>query len=394
MNSSRGKLFYKIGLLTFILLLSFLFSILIYNFFENIFIGRLSNVIGVVTENSKDLEVKVMKELKAEHSQYDSIGKETLAKYGYGHTGIIFLKDKKKVIYISLMFSVLITLIFYINMKTLNRNKKRNIEKLKDYVEQTNKGIYSLSLNIDEDFSILSDELYKTLVMLRELKENAIKDKINLKDNMADISHQLKTPITSINIMSELMEGDHSKNENKEYIYRLNKQITRLEVLTNSLLTMSKLDADTIEFKKDTLDIKNLIDLAIEPIMFLIEKKNIKLNIIGGNITIKGDAYWLSEAFLNIIKNSVEHLEENGNIDIFLKFNPIFTEVRIEDNGSGFLKEDLPYIFRRFYKGKNANKDSVGIGLSMARTIIEKHNGGITVENRREGGARFEVKFY
>lgn len=394
MNSSRGKLFYKIGLLTFILLLSFLFSILIYHFFENIFIGRLSNVIGVVTENSKDLEVKVMKELKAEHSQYDSIGKETLAKYGYGHAGIIFLKDKKKVIYISLMFSVLITLISYINMKVLNRNKKMNIEKLKDYIERTNKGIYSLSLNIDEDFSILSDELYKTLVMLRELKENAIKDKINLKDNMADISHQLKTPITSINIMSELMEGDHSKNENKEYIYRLNKQITRLEVLTNSLLTMSKLDADTIEFKKDTLDIKNLIDLAIEPIMFLIEKKNIKLNIIGENITIKGDAYWLSEAFLNIIKNSVEHLEENGNIDIFLKFNPIFTEVRIEDNGSGFLKEDLPYIFRRFYKGKNANKDSVGIGLSMARTIIEKHNGGITVENRREGGARFEVKFY
>lgn len=394
MNSSEKKLVYKIGLLIFILLISFTFSVFIYNFFEDILFEKLATVVGVVTESSKDLEVKVMNQLKPEDSQYTFMGKETLEKYGYSRGRFIFLKDKKRVISISLISSILITFIFYINMEISNRNKKRNIEMLKNYLERINKGDYSLSLTIDDDFSILSDELYKTIVTLRELKEKAIQDKINLKDNMADISHQLKTPITSIYIMSELMESSDSKDENKEYIHRLNKQITRLETLTSSLLTMSKLDADTTPFKNDTLDIKDVIDLAIEPIMFLMDEKNIKLNIIGEKIIIKGDVYWLSEAFLNIIKNSVEHLEEGGEIDIFLESNPIFTRVRIEDNGSGFLNEDLPYIFKRFYKGKNSNKDSVGIGLSVARTIIGKHGGEIFVENRKGGGARFNLKFY
>lgn len=128
--------------------------------------------------------------------------------------------------------------------------------------------------------------------------------------------------------------------------------------------------------------------------MFLIEKKNIKLYIVGDNVIIKGDSYWLGEAFLNIIKNCIEHLEDNGEINIFIESNPIFTEAKIEDNGSGFLKEDLPYIFKRFYKGKNANKDSIGIGLSIAKSIIEKHNGEISVENKKEGGARFKIKLY
>ncbi|MBU5313994.1 HAMP domain-containing histidine kinase [Tissierella carlieri] len=394
MSSLRKNSSYKLGMLIFILLLSFVFCILTYNLLENILLEKLSTVIGVINKNSRDIEILAMNQLKAEHSQYTISGKEVLKKYGYNSAGFIFLKDKKKVIYISLLFSILITFIFYSNMKISGNSRKKNIEKLKNYLENTNKGDYSLNLSIDEDFTILSDELYKTVVNLRELKKQAMQDKINLKENMADISHQLKTPITSINIMAQLMENNESKEESQEYINRLSKQIRRLETLTNSLLTMSKLDADAIEFKKETIEIKNIIDLAIEPIVYLIEKKDIQLNVIGQDITIKGDVYWLGEAFLNIIKNSVEHLNNNGEIDIFLESNPIFAEVKIEDNGSGFYREDLPYLFKRFYKGKNANKDSVGIGLSMSKTIIEKHNGEISAENRVEGGARFKVKFY
>ena len=128
----------------------------------------------------------------------------------------------------------------------------------------------------------MSDELYKTVVTLRELKERAIKDKVSLKDNIADISHQLKTPITSINIMSQLMEDSESKDENQEYIHRLKKQIERLEILTNSLLTMSKLDADATQFKAEIIDFIDIINLAIEPVLPLIEQKNIKLSIIEG----------------------------------------------------------------------------------------------------------------
>ncbi|MCQ4921943.1 HAMP domain-containing histidine kinase [Tissierella carlieri] len=394
MSSLRKNSSYRLGMLVFVLLLSFVFCILTYNLLENILLEKLSTVIGVINKNSRDIEILAMNQLKAEHSQYTISGKEVLKKYGYNSAGFIFLKDKKKVIYISVLFSILITFIFYSNIKILGNNRKKNIERLKSYLENTNRGDYSLNLNIDEDFTILSDELYKTVVNLRELKEQAMQDKINLKENMADISHQLKTPITSINIMAQLMENNESKEESQEYINRLSKQIRRLETLTNSLLTMSKLDAETIEFKKETIEIKNIIDLAIEPIVYLIEKKDIQLNVIGQDITIKGDVYWLSEAFLNIVKNSVEHLEYNGKINIFLESNPIFAEVKIEDNGSGFSREDLPYLFKRFYKGKNANKDSVGIGLSMSKTIIEKHNGEISAENRVEGGAKFKVKFY
>ncbi|WP_158220164.1 sensor histidine kinase KdpD [Tissierella sp. P1] len=394
MSSSRKDLSYKAGISIFILLLSFIFCILIYNLLGHMLFEKLSTVIGVVAESSKDMEILAMSQLKSEDSQYIAIGKEVLKRYGYSSTKFIFLKDKKTVIYISFLFSILVGSMVYINMRILSNNRKRNIEKLKNYLERTNKGEYSLNLNIDEDFTILSDELYKTVVSLRELREQAVQDKINLKDNIADISHQLKTPITSINIMAQLMESNEHNKETQEYIQRLNKQIIRLESLTNSLLTMSKLDADTIEFKKEIINIKNIVDLAIEPIMPLIEKKNIGLNIIGQDISIKGDAYWLGEAFLNIIKNSTEHLEANGKIDIFLEANPVFTEVKIEDNGNGFSKEDLPYIFKRFYKGKNSDKDSVGIGLSMARTIVEKHSGEISAENKVEGGARFKVKFY
>jgi len=394
MNSFMKNIFHKAILLGFVFLLSFFISIGTYNIYEKMLFEKLATVVGVISENSKDIEIQAMAQLKSEYSQYTSIGKESLEKYGYKDSNFIFLKDKYKVIYLSLLFSAIITLLLYISLYISRRNKVKNIEKLKNYLERINRGDYSLNLKIDDDFSILSDELYKTILSMRELKEKAVQDKIVLKDNIADISHQLKTPITSINIMSELMENSDSKEESMEYIKRLKKQISRLETLTSSLLTMSKLDAGTLEFKKENIDIRSTIDLAVEPIMFLIDKKNISLNIEGKDVQIKGDAYWLSEAFLNIIKNCVEHLEENGQINVFIQSNPMFAQVKIEDNGSGFLDDELPYIFKRFFKGKNASKDSIGIGLSMAKTIIEKHNGEIIAENIKEGGARFIIKFY
>lgn len=394
MNNLNKSLLYKIVLLVMVLLISFLFFIIGYNYQESILFDKLSTVVGVISENSKELEVLAMNQLKSSSGQYTTIGKDTLNKYGYDDGKFIFIKEKKQTIFLSLIFSFGITTLCFISMEVLNQSKKRNTNQLKEYLEDINKGNYSLNINVDEDFAIVSDELYKTVVTMRELKEKAIKDKVNLKDNIADISHQLKTPITSIHIMSQLMDDSESKDENQEYIHRLKKQIERLEVLTNSLLTMSKLDADATQFKEEIINFTDIINMAMEPILPLIEKKNIKFSIVWENATIKGDIHWLSEAFLNIIKNSVEHTEINGQIDIIIHSNPIFREIIIEDNGVGFIKEDIPHIFNRFYKGKNADKDSVGIGLPMAKTIIEKHGGEILVENREDRGARFKIKFY
>lgn len=385
---------YKALLLVMVLLLSFFFSIFLYNYYENILFDKLSTVVGVISEDSKELEILAMNQLKSNSDQYSIIGKDTLDKYGYSHGKFIFIKDRKNIFLLSIIFSFCITILCGICMETVSRNKRRNVNELKEYLENINKGNYSLNIDVDKDFAIVSDELYKTVVTLRELKEKAVKDKMSLKDNIADISHQLKTPITSINIMSQLMEDSCSENENQEYIHRLNKQIQRLELLTSSLLTMSKLDADTIKFTKEMVKLKDIIDLGIEPIVSLIEKKNITINILDDNSSIEGDIYWLSEAFLNIIKNSVEHMEDNGNIDVLISSNPIFKQIIIEDSGVGFLKEDIPYIFNRFYKGKNAKKDSIGIGLAMSKLILTKHNGEISVENKKDGGARFRIKFY
>lgn len=394
MDNLNKSLLYKIVLLVMVLLLSFLFSILVYNYHEKILFDKLSTVVGVVAEESKELEILAMNQLKSNSNQYTIVGKETLDKYGYNDGRFIFIKDKRKTILLSLIFSFSIATLFFIGMEVLSKNKIRNINRLREYLENINKGDYFLNIDVDEDFAILSDELYKNVVNLRELKERAIKDRVNLKDNIADISHQLKTPITSINIMSQLMEDSHSQGENQEYIYRLKKQIKRLETLTSSLLTMSKLDADITLFKEEIIDLRDAVDLAIEPILSVIVKKNIKLNILSYNASIIGDMNWLSEAFLNIIKNSVEHMDDNGQIDISITSNPIFKQIIIEDNGIGFVKEDIPHIFNRFYKGKNSSKDSIGIGLPMARAIIKKHNGEINAENREDKGARFIIKFY
>lgn len=394
MDNLNKSLLYKIVLLVMVLLLSFLFSILVYNYYEKILFDKLSTVVGVVAEESKELEILAMNQLKSNSNQYTIVGKETLDKYGYNDGRFIFIKDKRKTILLSLIFSFSIATLFFIGMEVLSKNKIRNINRLREYLENINKGDYFLNIDVDEDFAILSDELYKNVVNLRELKERAIKDRVNLKDNIADISHQLKTPITSINIMSQLMEDSRSQGENQEYIYRLKKQIKRLETLTSSLLTMSKLDADITLFKEEIIDLRDAVDLAIEPILSVIVKKNIKLNILSYNASIIGDMNWLSEAFLNIIKNSVEHMDDNGQIDISITSNPIFKQIIIEDNGIGFVKEDIPHIFNRFYKGKNSSKDSIGIGLPMARAIIKKHNGEINAENREDKGARFIIKFY
>ncbi len=394
MNNLNKSLLYKIVLLVMVLLISFLFFIIGYNYQESILFDKLSTVVGVISEDSKELEVLAMNQLKSSSGQYTIIGKDTLSKYGYNDGKFIFIKEKKQTIFLSLIFSFGITTLCFISMEVLNQSKKRNTNQLKEYLEDINKGNYSLNIHVDEDFAVVSDELYKTVVTMRELKEKAIKDKVNLKDNIADISHQLKTPITSIHIMSQLMDDSESKDENQEYIHRLKKQIERLEVLTNSLLTMSKLDADATQFKEEIINFTDIINMATEPILPLIEKKNIKFSIVEENATIKGDIHWLSEACLNIIKNSAEHTDVDGQIDIIINSNPIFREIIIEDNGVGFIKEDIPHIFNRFYKGKNADKDSVGIGLPMAKTIIEKHGGEILVENREDRGARFKIKFY
>jgi signal transduction histidine kinase len=196
--------------------------------------------------------------------------------------------------------------------------------------------------------------------------------------------------------MSDLLSNNDLESEKRiEFTNNIEMQLDRMQWLLTSLLKLSKIDAGTVSFKKDRVAVSELIRKSTEPLLIPIEIKNQTLVIEGGsNVSFIGDLYWTTEALINIIKNCIEHTGEDGRISIFFDENPLFTEIKILDNGSGIEKEDLPYIFKRFYKGKNAGEDSVGIGLAMAKTIVTSQNGDINVSSRKNEGTCFIIKFY
>lgn len=257
-------------------------------------------------------------------------------------------------------------------------------------------GDYHINLdNYKEgELSVLSDEIYKVLSRLKDTAELLEKDKKYLSDSMADISHQLRTPLTSINILvSRLSEEDIANDRKMNLCIELRKKLTGIDNLIDVLLKMSKFDAGTIVFKNEELSVSNVINSAYDAVAVPMELKGQTFEYTADDSTICGDEMWLTESFSNILKNCMEHTPENGKITVQVNDTALYTEIIIRDTGNGFEKEDIPHLFERFYKGQNASKDSFGIGLSLSRMIIVEQNGTIKADNYK-GGARFTVRFY
>ncbi len=232
--------------------------------------------------------------------------------------------------------------------------------------------------------------------MLSEHRSLLQEDKVKLTNAISDISHQLKTPLTSMLVMVDLVSDPNLDEEKRvEFTTNIRVQLERIEWLVSSLLKLSKIDAGTITFKKESISPRKVIQKAVDSILIPIDIKQQNLTITGDDaILFVGDFNWTSEAILNILKNCVEHTEEGGTITLSYSENPLYTEIIISDNGNGIPKEDLPYIFRRFYRGKNSGDDSVGIGLAMAYSIITSQNGDIEVTSEQGKGTEFIIKFY
>ena len=212
---------------------------------------------------------------------------------------------------------------------------------------------------------------------------------------MADLSHQLKTPAASIGLTLSLLKKKAWDEETKQDIIRMEGQVGHLQRLVGSMLTLSRLDAGVLKLEEKEFDLEEMLVDAVQPFVRQMEEKGICFGIQGADgISLSGDFGWCSEAFGNIIKNCVEHTPERGNISITCRGNPIYTEIVIQDSGGGFDEADLPRLFERFYRGAGSSKDSAGIGLSLAKSIIEKENGTVTAENTETGGAGFYIKFY
>lgn len=282
-------------------------------------------------------------------------------------------------------------------MWSFNKRRYKKLDELSAYLHRICSGEYSLDIRDNEEgeLSILKNEIYKVTLRLSEQSELLKKDKIYLADAISDISHQLKTPLTSMMMMTELLGNNNLEDDKRlEFTKRIRLQLERIEWLVSSLLKLSKIDAGTIQFKKEPIDVKALVSKATEPLLIPMELREQRLVIEGDDASFLGDFNWSVEALVNIMKNCMEHTPVGGEIRVHTVENPLYTEVVIVDNGEGIDSEDLPNIFKRFYRGKNASSESVGIGLAMARSIVLQQNGDITVKSEKGKGTSFRIRFY
>lgn len=244
------------------------------------------------------------------------------------------------------------------------------------------------------ELSILQSEITKMTLRIREQNDALKKEKEHLADSLADIAHQLRTPLTSVNLILSLLENNPDENERKALIWETKELFVQMDWLLTSLLKLSRLDAGIVVFQSEQIDVNNLICTALHPFQIQMELHDITLQIdVPKGVFIRGDLGWLSEAIQNILKNCIESAGENGKIETVCKDNPLFTEIVIHDSGAGFEKEDLPCLFDRFYRGKNAGATGYGIGLALCKMIITRQEGTITAKNHPQGGAIFSIRF-
>lgn len=305
--------------------------------------------------------------------------------------GLVFIFQRKAIfvsIIITVLYSLYIVIVEYLR-------KKKMVKFIKDVddilVGEENINIIQFK---EGELSILQDKVNKLTIMLREKNDLLHKEKLLLVDSIADISHQIRTPLTALNIVVESMRKENSGNStNLQYCREMVSILKRIDSLVLSLLKIAKLDADAVKFNIDYIEFNTLINKVMEVLTIPMEVKEQKLigDISGG---FYGDMSWTVEAISNIMKNCHEHMDIGGKLYVTTKENSIYSEIIIRDTGKGIEQEDLPHLFERFYKGKNSGENSVGIGLALSKMIINKQNGIITAENYKDGGAIFTIKFY
>ena len=291
-----------------------------------------------------------------------------------------------------LALGVILIIIFTV----VTKRRYKNLNDLNDYLSLVCKGIYDMNIddNTEGELSILKNNLYKVITLLQSQNEYLKNDKLYLADSIADISHQLKTPLTSMMVMCELLENEENPDKRREFVTVINNQLSKMKWLITNILKISKLDADATEFKRDEVSISKVLDDSLKPFALTAELKNIIIENKSNDFVFNGDENWTAEAVSNIVKNCLEHTNDGGKITIASDSTNLYNKLTISDNGCGIAEEDLPHIFERFYHGKNSSKDSVGIGLALAKTIFEKENASVTVESEQGKGSAFEIIFY
>lgn len=359
----------------------------------------INQLVNILLEKYPDVSEKEVAEILNNKTEYTD-NSEFLNKYGiYPEKDWVSYNNQGSYKYVFLSVSVCIAfgLAFAVLFLGYSKIQKKQTMDIAKRIERINLGDYSLQIdrNSEDELSLLDNQIYRTAVKFREQAENSNKDKENLQKSLSDISHQLKTPLTSIIVMVDniLDDDDMPLEIRREFLNDIKHNTNTISFLVQSLLKLSKLDAEAVKFRYEQVEVKSIVDECIKNTAVMAEILGVRLETECNNIILNCDRKWLCEAITNIIKNCIEH-SQNGNIKITADQNKLYTKISIKDNGSGITKEDLPHIFERFYKGKNSSDDSVGIGLSLAKTIIEKQGGYISVSSELNKGSEFVIKFF
>lgn len=359
----------------------------------------INQLVNILLEKYPDVSEKEVAEILNNKTEYTD-NSEFLNKYGiYPEKDWVSYNNQGSYKYVILSVSVCIAfgLAFTVLFLGYLKIQKKQTMDIAKRIERINLGDYSLQIdrNSEDELSLLDNQIYRTAVKFREQAENSNKDKENLQKSLSDISHQLKTPLTSIIVMVDniLDDDDMPLEIRREFLNDIKHNTNTISFLVQSLLKLSKLDAEAVKFRYEQVEVKSIVDECIKNTAVMAEILGVRLETECNNIILNCDRKWLCEAITNIIKNCIEH-SHNGNIKITAEQNKLYTKISIKDNGSGIDKEDLPHIFERFYKGKNSSDDSVGIGLALAKSIIEKQSGYIGVSSKLGAGSEFVIKFF
>ena len=403
MNLLKRKTLIKVLLTNIVIVLLFIIIFVVVIKMQNkvyskIVNEKINDIINNVME--KYPEVKEEDILKIINNRDDS-SENILEKYGYDDE-LSYIKELRENINKNLINTAVLIGIFGIASLSIFMRyvliQEKELKEINEYIKEVNNKNYSLKIedNKDGELSRLRNELYKTTVILREAAENSEEEKEKLSIAIADISHQLKTPLTSIRIMLDNISDnpDMPQEIREDFIQDISKQVEHMSSLVISLLKIAKFDAGAIKMENEEIDAKKLIDSVINNLAILIEIKEIEvITKIDEKAIFIADYKWQQEALTNILKNAIEHSQPKSNIYIIVENTSIFLKIRIKDEGQGIEQKDLKHIFERFYRAKNCNEDSIGIGLSLAKTIIEQNNGYIKATSEVGKGTLFEIKY-
>ena len=390
----------KTGIVSVILLMIFIFTCNYeYRVYTNNFNNKIGEIVTKILEKYPNInESEIISILN--NDENNSV--ELFEKYGIDlDTQSILIENDnyyKKFIILKVIFFIVIIFSFLFLFLMYNKRRNKSIESITRYLEQINKKNYDLNIesNSEGQFSILKNEIYKNSLMLKDVSNNSKLDKLNLKKSLEDISHQLKTPLTSILIILDNLIDDENMNVEmrNDFIKNIKREIMNINFLVQEILKLSKFESNTIEFIKKDIEIKEIIKSSIDNVLLLCDLKNIEIIVEANNYyKIKCDYRWEIEAITNILKNCIEYSENGQKIIINFQQNNIYFMIKIKSFGKMIDKKDLPHIFERFYRGKNSNSEGIGIGLALSKAIINEDNGTIDVfSNKKE--TTFIIKYY